>query len=59
MMCLIIQYRKCPNLETNLCHNKICLNEQYYLYSYSKTETLINFIVVTTLSWSYSLGQNR
>ena len=40
---------------TKLCHNKTCLNEHYFLYSYSKTKTLITCSVVTSWSGSYSL----
>ena len=40
---------------TKLCHNRTFLNELYFLYSYSKTKTLITCSVVTSWSGSYGL----
>ena len=40
---------------TKLCHNKTYHSEHYFLYSYSKTKTLITCSVVTSWSGSYSL----
>ena len=45
MTCYTIQ--EVFKLETKLYHYKTCLNEKYYLYSYSKTSTLINCTAVT------------
>ena len=42
-------------MSTKLCHNKTFLNELYFLYSYSKTKTLITCSVVTSWSGSYGL----